>query len=59
MVTVHTGGMETVMSLEISKPSDLPDESREETEHFGQDRGSLSVSDSDSGDLESEGQTDM
>ena len=47
------------MSLEISKPSDLPDESREETEHFGQDRGSLSVSDSDSGDLESEGQTDM
>lgn len=59
MVTVHTGGMETVMSLEISKPSDLPDESREETERFGQDRESLSVSDSDSGDLESEGQTDM
>ena len=32
VVTVHTGGMETTMSLEISKPTDLPNESREEAE---------------------------
>ncbi|MEH2941650.1 hypothetical protein VSQ32_01985 [Lachnospiraceae bacterium KK002] len=59
VVTVHTGGMETTMSLEISKPTDLPNESREEAERSGQDTGSFSASVSDDKGSETEGQTDM